>query len=170
MIQFVSLSSNAQALVNRYVNLSRAKSPFDINIFKKLLISVYAHTENADVSLLSILEKYMIDLADYYTGQEINTLVAEISNLAIYCHQYDEFFYNSSDYLKANDRSGLKNRDFNLKTPESLVELCLKMSDCKANSHIYLPFAGTCSFALYQTNPCVYDLSLIHISEPTRPY
>lgn len=163
MIQFVSLSSNAQALVNRYVNLSRAKSPFDINIFKKLLISVYAHTENADVSLLSILEKYMIDLADYYTGQEINTLVAEFSSLAIYCHQYDGIFYNSSDYLKTNDRSRLKNRDFNLKTPESLVELCLKMSDCKANSHIYLPFAGTCSFALYQTNPCVYDTAEIDL-------
>ena len=100
MTQFVSLSSNAQALVIRYVNSSRAKSPFDSNIFKKLLISVYAHTENADVSLLAILEKYMIDLADYYTSQEINILVAEFSSLAIYCHQYDEIFYKSSDYLK----------------------------------------------------------------------
>lgn len=163
MIQFVSLSSNVQALVNRYANRSRAKSPFDSNIFKKLLISVYAHTGNADVSLLAILEKYMIDLADYYTSQEINTLVAEFSSLAIYCHQYDGIFYNSSDYLKTNDRSGLKSRNFNLKTPESLVELCLKMSDCKANSHIYLPFAGTCSFALYQKNPCVYDTAEIDL-------
>lgn len=163
MIQFVSLSSNAQALVNRYANRSRAKSPFDSNIFKKLLISVYAHTENADVSLLAILEKYMIDLADYYTSQEIDILVAEFSSLAIYCHQYDGIFYNSSDYLKTNDRSGLKSRNFNLKTPESLVELCLKMSYCKANSHIYLPFAGTCSFALYQTNPCVYDTAEIDL-------
>lgn len=163
MIQFVSLSSNVQALVNRYANRSRAKSPFDSNIFKKLLISVYAHTENADVSLLAILEKYMIDLADYYTSQEINILVAEFSSLAIYCHQYDEIFYTQSDYLKKLEGVRSEKLSYNFKTPKSLVELCLKMSDCKANSHIYLPFAGTCPFALYQKNPCVYDTAEIDL-------
>lgn len=163
MTQFVSLSSNVQALVNRYANRSRAKSPFDSNIFKKLLISVYAHTENADVSLLAILEKYMIDLADYYTSQEIDILVAEFSSLAIYCHQYDEIFYTQSDYLKKLEGVRSEKLSYNFKTPKSLVELCLKMSDCKANSHIYLPFAGTCPFALYQKNPCVYDTAEIDL-------
>ena len=44
----------------------------------------------------------------------------------------------------------------------SLVELCLKMSNCKPGSHIYLPFAGTCSFALYQENPCNFDTDEIN--------
>ena len=57
MLQFVSLSSKAQTLVTHYVNLSRAKSPFDDNILKKLLISVYSRTANADTELLHILEK-----------------------------------------------------------------------------------------------------------------
>ena len=47
-------------------------------------------------------------------------------------------------------------------TPMSLIELCLKMSDCKADSRVYLPFAGTCSFALYQTHSCVFDADEIN--------
>ena len=44
MTQFVTLSDKAQTLVNNYVNGSISKSPFDSNIFKKLLVSVYTHT------------------------------------------------------------------------------------------------------------------------------
>lgn len=36
------------------------------------------------------------------------------------------------------------------------------MSNCKPGSHIYLPFAGTCSFALYQENPCNFDTDEIN--------
>lgn len=162
MTQFVSLSSEAQVLVNNYVNRSIAQSPFDSNIRKKLLISVYAHTNNADTVLLSILEKYIIDLADYYTSQELSVLISEFSTLAIYCHMHDDVFYSTSNYQKESMPTGFRTGDSDFTTPNSLVELCLKMSKCKVDSHVYLPFAGTCSFALYQTVPCIYDADEIN--------
>lgn len=92
MTQFVTLSDKAQALVNNYMNSSIAKNPFDSNILKKLLISVYKYTASADVALLSVLEKYVIDLSDYYTDEDIQVLLTEYSALAIYCHQHDDVF------------------------------------------------------------------------------
>ena len=72
MTQFVTLSDKAQTLVNNYVNGSISKSPFDSNIFKKLLVSVYTHTSKADSELLRILNRYIIDLSAYYTSEELD--------------------------------------------------------------------------------------------------
>lgn len=162
MTQFATLSDKAQALVNNYVNSSIAKSPFDSSILKKLLISVYRHTTSVDEELLSILEKYVVDLTDYYTDEDIQVLLKEYSALAIYCHQHDEIFYSSSSNRKTSTIAGFQAGNSDFLTPMSLIELCLKMSDCKANSRVYLPFAGTCSFALYQTHSCVFDADEIN--------
>lgn len=157
MTQFVSLSSKVQTLVNHYVNLSRAKSPFDDNILKKLLISVYSRTADADTELLHILEKYLIDLGDYYTDDDINILLSEYSALAMYCHQHDDIFYSPLSDRESPRNTGFKVGVSDFLTPIDLVSLCLKIADCKADSNIYLPFAGTCSFALYQSTSCHYD-------------
>lgn len=157
MLQFVSLSSKAQTLVNHYVNLSRAKSPFDDNILKKLLISVYSRTANADTELLHILEKYLIDLGDYYTDDEIDILLSEYSALAMYCHQHDDIFYSSSGNRRKSMIAGFQSGVSDFLAPIDLVNMCLKIADCKTDSNIYLPFAGTCSFALYQSTSCHYD-------------
>lgn len=162
MTQFVTLSDKAQALVNNYMNSSIAKNPFDSNILKKLLISVYKYTASADVALLSVLEKYVIDLSDYYTDEDIQVLLTEYSALAIYCHQHDDVFYRSSNNRTAAEIGGFHVGNSDFLTPMSLVELCLKMSDCKAGSRVYLPFAGTCPFALYQTHSCVFDTAEIN--------
>lgn len=162
MTQFITLSDKAQALVNSYVNSSSAKSPFDSNILKKLLVSVYSYTVNVDITLLSILEKYVVDLADYYTDDDIQVLLKEYSALVIYCHQHDGAFNSSSNNSNTSTIVGYQVENSDLLTPISLIELCLKMSDCKANSHVYLPFAGTCSFALYQTRPCTFDADEIN--------
>lgn len=157
MTQSVSLSTKAQSLVYNYVNCVRAQSPFDSNILKKLSISVYSRSAEADVELLQILNRYIVDLADYYTDEDIDVLLAEYPALVIYCHQHDDMFYNSSNDSKSLLKAGFQLGGTDFLTPKSIVELCLKMSDCKANSRIYLPFAGTCSFALYQSVPCYYD-------------
>ena len=102
MTQFVTLSDKAQALVNNYVNSSISKSPFDSNIFKKLLVSVYARKSKADSELLHVLNRYIIDLSAYYTSEELDVLIAEFSALAIYCHQHDDVFYNSSNDRKTS--------------------------------------------------------------------
>lgn len=162
MTQFVTLSDKAQALVNNYVNSSISKSPFDSNIFKKLLVSVYARKSKADSELLHVLNRYIIDLSAYYTSEELDVLIAEFSALAIYCHQHDDVFYNSSNDRKTSISIGFQTGNSDFLTPMSLVKLCLKMSNCKAGSHIYLPFAGTCSFALYQENPCNFDTDEIN--------
>ena len=94
MTQFVTLSDKAQTLVNNYVNGSISKSPFDSNIFKKLLVSVYTHTSKVFTELLRILNRYIIDLSAYYTSEELDVLITEFSALAIYCHQHDDVFYN----------------------------------------------------------------------------
>lgn len=157
MTQFVSLSFKAQVLVDKYVKESIAKSPFDSNVLKRLLVSVYGHISNADTELLSILNRYMIDLSVYYSDEEVNTLITEFPALAVYCHQHDEVFYNSSNEIISSKISGYRAGDSEFITPLSLIDLCLKMSGCEANSRVYLPFAGTCSFALYQKEPCKYD-------------
>ena len=162
MTQFVTLSDKAQTLVNNYVNGSISKSPFDSNIFKKLLVSVYTHTSKADSELLRILNRYIIDLSAYYTSEELDVLITEFSALAIYCHQHDDVFYNSSNARELPKSIGFQTGNTDFLTPMSLVELCLKMSNCKPGSHIYLPFAGTCSFALYQENPCNFDTDEIN--------
>ena len=163
MTQFVSLSSKAQTLVYNYVNRSRAKRPFDSNVLKKLSISVYSRSAKADVELLQILYRYIVDLADYFTDEDIDVLLAEYPALAIYCHQHDDIFYNSSNGSKSSLKTGFQLEETDFLTPKSIVELCLKMSDCKANSRIYLPFAGTCSFALYQSVPCCYDTDELNL-------
>ena len=114
MTQFVTLSDKAQDLVNNYVNNSIAKSPFDSNILKKLLISVYRYTASVDVALLSILEKYVVDITDYYTDEDIQVFLKEYSALAIYCHQHDEIFYSSSSNQKTSAIAGFQasNSDF----------------------------------------------------------
>lgn len=157
MTQFISLSSKAQTLVNHYVNCSRIKSPFDSNILKKLLVSVYSHTADADTKLLHILEKYLIDLGDYYTDDDINILLSEYSVLAMYCHQHDDIFYSPLSERESSRNTGFKTGISDFLTPIDLVSLCLRIADCKAESNIYLPFAGTCSFALYQSTSCHYD-------------
>lgn len=162
MTQFVSLSSKAKSIVNKYVNDSIAKSPFESYILKRLLVSVYGCTANADNGLLQILSRYTIDLSVYFTNEEISCLIAEFSPLAIYCHQHDDVFYASSKDMESSANVGFNIIKSDFITPVSLVDLCLKMSDCKPDSRIYLPFAGTCSFALYQKSPCDYDIDEIN--------
>lgn len=118
---------------------------------------------HAEKELLDILREYIIDLSVHFSDKEISTLVAEFPSLAIYCHQHDDIFYNSSDDIKSSANIGFRLVDSDFITPMSLIDLCVKMSDCKPNSRVYLPFAGSCSFALYQTKPCEYDADEINM-------
>lgn len=162
MTQFDSLSTEVQTLINKYVNGSIARSPFDSHILKKLLVSVYAETANADSELIQILKSYIIDLSEYYTRDDVDVLIAEFPSLAVYCHQHDDVFYDTSNNREASIHTGFRRENPDYITPKSLVDLCLNMSECKPGSRIYLPFAGTCSFALYQSSNCTFDTDEIN--------
>ena len=157
MTQCVSLSSKVLSLVHDYVNRCHVNSPFGSSILKKLLISVYSRTVGADAELIKILSNYIVDLSDFYTEQDIDALIEEYPSLALYCHQHDGIFYNTSANQQPSSKAGFRLGDADFQAPKTLVDLCLKMSNCEAASRIYLPFAGTCSFALYQSTPCFYD-------------
>lgn len=103
------------------------------------MISVYSRTANADTELLHILEKYLIDLGDYYTDDEIDILLSEYSALAMYCHQHDDIFYSSSGNRRKSMIAGFQSGVSDFLAPIDLVNMCLKIADCKTDSNIYLP-------------------------------
>lgn len=165
MVQVSNLSSRVKGIVSDYYNVV-ANKHFADNIYKRLLVSLYSVRKDADQKVVSVLENFRFELSEYFTDSEISDLQNEYKQVAMFCYQNENMYYakNTDVLTKGAYMSG--NVDFT--TPKSVVELCLKLADCKEGSRVYLPFAGLGSFALNQKVECKYDTA--ELSLPVWAY
>ena len=155
MKHFSALSPQLKALVDKYVDTPKTKQESG-HTHMKLAVSLYAQSDGADDKVVRELSNYIFNLREYFSEEEIHLLLANFSRIAIHCYEQDAVY--SAMGLTRSDESCCP-RDY--VTPKSLVALCLKLAQCKEGSDIYLPFAGTCPFALYQEERCSYDIAEI---------
>lgn len=131
MRQFSRLSAEAQNTVNYFCDRIR-ESNFMANGSVMLMASLYAGSPMADSAVLNILNRYIVDLKDYLSQEQIEVLKKEYTNVVPACiESYAEDNRSSGDFL----------------IPSGLVELCLKMAECKPNSKVYLPYNGKGEFS-----------------------
>lgn len=131
MKQFTKLSVVAQNIVNNFCYKVWNKG-FTNNPSMILGVSLYATNPNAKSSVMKELDRYIIDLNSELTSEQIDILKKEYTNVILAC-----FDQSSEDSYRTDI----------IQTPSGLVDLCLKLADCKPNSEIYLPFNGTGEFS-----------------------
>lgn len=132
MTQFARLSVEAQNIVNKFSNSIWSKgfyhSPSII-----LGASLYSTNPNAKSSVVKELDNYIIDLKEELSSEQIDILKNEYRNVILSCFDQDSvnFFRNGATQI----------------TPSGLVDLCLRIAECKPNSEVYLPYNGTGEFS-----------------------
>lgn len=151
MRHFPELSPKVKGIVDKYVSTSK-KNHRSFHSAMELLVSLYAQRSDADRTIVQELSRYSINLQDHFSNEEIGSLMGNFSQVAIYCYEHDGM-YSFRKEVPSFERGLIT--DF--VTPKSLVALCLKLARCRRGSNIYLPFAGSCPFALYQEERCNYD-------------
>ena len=127
MTQFTTLSVEAQNVITNFCESVRRKGMFD---YPSLMLgaSLYAMRSDAKPNVVEKLDEYILDLNAYLADNEIETLQAEYNSVITTCFYYD-------------DRSDMSSRPF-YKTPLSVVDLCLRLTNIKADSNVYLPYSG----------------------------
>ncbi len=161
MVQTSILSSNAKNIIGNYYKAVTDKNRFADNVYKRLLVSLYAVREDANNSVVVALHDYCFDLSKYFTEEEVLSLQNEYKSVAWYCYENGDMYF-SKDTTRQRSRGYIRsNMDFT--TPKSIVELCLKLAECKTGDEVFLPFAGLASFALNQKVECHYDTEELYV-------
>lgn len=131
MTQFARLSVDAQNTINNFCGKIRNKGFFH-NPSIILGSSLYAASPNAKPEVIEKLNQFIIDLTEELTIEQIEILKKEYTDVILAC-----FDQNSDNFLDTRTQF----------TPSVLVELCLKIAECKPNSNIYLPYNGMGDFS-----------------------
>lgn len=132
MTQFARLSVEAQSIINKFSNSIWSKG-FTNNPSMILGASLYTTNPNAKSSVVKELDKYIIDLKEELSYDQIDILKNEYTNVILSCFDQnsENFFRNGATQI----------------TPSGLVDLCLKIAECKPNSEVYLPYSGIGEFS-----------------------
>lgn len=124
MRQFSKLSAEAQNTVNFFCNRIFC-SGFGTKGSVALIASLYADSPMADPIVVNILNQYIVNLKDYLSQEQIEVLKKEFTNVVLACiESYSENNRSLDDFM----------------IPSGLVDLCLKIAECKPNSKVYLPY------------------------------
>lgn len=99
-----------------------------------LFASLYAYSKKSTTRYISILKNDIVELGKYLTTEQINQLVEEYTSVLKFC--IDNFGYN-------RDGIGLTNI-----IPASLMSLCNQLMSSFFGSKVFLPFAGSCQYAI----------------------
>ena len=132
MTQFARLSVEAQNIVNKFSNSIWNKG-FTNNPSMILGASLYAINPDAKSEVIEELDKYIVDLKKELSSEQIDILKNEYTNVILSCFDQDSenFLGNSATQI----------------TPSGVVELCLKIAECKPNTEVYLPYNGIGEFS-----------------------
>ena len=159
MSQNNTLSAKAQNIVDNFINKNwgHNSSISKTDVMKHVIVTMYAQMPNAKAELVACFKNCIFDLHDYFTQEETNILMAECSQVIMYCFYYADIMghidferaYSGSDELV--EEILVKDPPLNIyKTPLSLIELCERLSGKpKAGDHVYLPYADFSDYALY---------------------
>lgn len=131
MSKFANLSVETQNIVNNF-RRAQLRKGFLSNPSLILGASLYALKTNAQVSILEALKDYVVPLSEILNLEELEILNNEYINVILECFDQDSA-YNQSI-------SGEH------EIPSSIVDLCLKISDYKPGSNVYLPYCHTGEF------------------------
>lgn len=132
MTQFARLSVEAQNIVNQFSNSIWSKG-FTNNPSMILGASLYATNPKTKSSVVEELDKYIIDLTEELSSEQIDILKNEYTNVILSCFDQD------SENFSLNR--------VNQFTPSGLVDLCLRIAECEPNSEVYLPYSGIGEFS-----------------------
>lgn len=138
MTQFTDPSNEAIDIINEFLKKKRAGETH-----RQLIISLYAMRKEVVSNVLAILEKDVIDLSEFMSEDQIICLLKEYPSVV-------RFLFNDENAYDALQWDGV------YKLPNSVVELCLSIAECKPGSKVYLPFAGNAQFAFDQPD-CHYE-------------
>lgn len=130
MTQFARLSVEAQNIVHKFYNWNKA---FTNNPSMILGASLYATNPDAKSVVVEELDKYIVDLKEVLSSKQIDILKNEYTNVILSCFDQnsENFFRNGATQI----------------TPSRVVDLCLKIAQCKPNSEVYLPYNGIGEFS-----------------------
>ena len=128
MTQFARLSAKAQNIVNIFFDSIWNKG-FTNNPSMILGASLYAINPDAKSMVVEELDKYIVDLKEELSSEQIDILKNEYTNVILSCFDQDSENFSSNRV--------------NQFTPSGLVDLCLKIAECRPNSEVYLPYNGT---------------------------
>ena len=132
MTQFPSLSSAAKNIVNDFRRKIYAKGFFNIPSVI-LCASLYARSKSVDQKVIDILSQYIIDLTELLSAEQISVLEAEYTSVVNDCISQD-----------CEDIA----RDPSMQmTPSSVVELCIRIAECKQGSKVFLPYCNLGEFS-----------------------
>lgn len=155
MTQFPSLSTTAKNIVSTFRSKVLTKRFFD-NPSLILCVSLYARSKDANQYVVDILAQYVMDLNDLLTTDQIDLLEAEYPMVIREC---------------INQESEDISRDASMQmTPSSIVELCLRIAECKQGSKVFLPYSNLGEFSSclhgchcegFEQNPIKWALSYI---------
>lgn len=143
MTQFSVLTSEAKTIVVNFFNTQMKKSIF-CEPNKQLMVSLYSIMPGADAKVTGILKQHIVSLPDSLEVAEIDTLKSEYPAVVKFC-------YDHKDYAGVATR-----RDEELLIPQSLIDLCMSLSEPKAGSSVLVPYCGDGSFA-YHVADCMVD-------------
>ena len=132
MTQFARLSAKAQNIVNIFFDSIWNKG-FTNNPSMILGASLYAINPDAKSTVVEELDKYIVDLKEELSSEQIDILKNEYTNVILSCFDQDSENFSSNRV--------------NQFTPSGLVDLCLKIAECRPNSEVYLPYNGTGEFS-----------------------
>ncbi|MCQ2263710.1 MAG: hypothetical protein MJZ70_05445 [Bacteroidales bacterium] len=143
MTQFSVLTSEAKAIVVNFFNTQTNKSIF-CEPNKQLMVSLYSLMPEADTKVIGILKQHIVSLSEFLQDSEIDILKSEYPAVVRFC-------YDHKDYAGVASR-----RDNELLFPQSLIDLCMSLSEPKHGCSVLVPYSGDGSFA-YHVSDCMVD-------------
>lgn len=157
MTQFVGLSHKAQEIINSYIENKRKQHGPLYPSNRELMVSLYSIMPNAKSNIVNLLRPYNVILSDNLSDSDIKVLKDEYKEVARFCFE------------NPNHRRIHSIDKYRRYIPHSLIDLCLKLSEPKPNSSVYVPYSGSGEFA-YQLLDCSiegfeYDPELWAISQ-----
>ena len=132
MTQFARLSVEAQNIANKFSSSIWNKG-FINNPSMVLGVSLYAINPDAKSAVVEELDKYIVDLKEELSSEQIDILKNEYTNVILSCFDQD------SENFLGNNATQI--------TPSGVVDLCLKIAECKPNTEVYLPYNGIGEFS-----------------------
>lgn len=160
MTQNVGLSQRAQEIINSYFERRRKQNGplYESNL--ELMVSLYSVMPNSKSHILNLLGDYNAILSDHLADSDIQLLKSEYKEVVRFCFENPNLRKVwASDYK-------YKNRF----VPCSLIDLCVKISQPKSHSTVYVPYLGDGGFAYqladysvegFESEPKLWALSQI---------
>ena len=157
MSQNNTLSAKAQNIVDNFIKENKHKDSISkTDTMKHVIITLYAQSPNAKPKLVAPFEDCIFNLNDYFTQDEIDTLIAELGQVILYCYEHANRMIGIDLYDDCNDYvEDIISNDSPLniyKTPRSYIELCKRLSNkWNTKGKVYLPYADVADYPLYNT-------------------